>query len=105
RSSPQDELAVASLRKFSLVVFRPAVAGLLECPRVLASLLWEKAVDRKRCEDASHSQLRKLSRGRTSRTQAGRQCKMPWTHSDLSISVLSVSRAVGTARQKEKPRG
>ena len=31
RSSPQDELAVASLRKFSPVVFRPAVAGLLEC--------------------------------------------------------------------------
>src|SRR6266478_3384310 len=41
----------------------------------------------KRCEDASHSQLRKLSRGRTSRTQAGRQCEMPSTHSDLSISV------------------
>jgi hypothetical protein len=28
-----------SLRKFSTVVFRPAVAGLLECARVLASLL------------------------------------------------------------------
>jgi hypothetical protein len=46
RSSPQDELAVASLRKFSPVVFRPAVAGLLECALparpcagVLASLL------------------------------------------------------------------
>jgi hypothetical protein len=38
RSSPQDELTVASLRKFSPVVFRPAVAGLLECARVLASL-------------------------------------------------------------------
>jgi len=54
RSSPQDELAVASLRKFSPVVFRPAVAGLLECALparlcagVLASLLGEKAVDRK----------------------------------------------------------
>ena len=47
RSSPQDELAVASLRKFLCVVFRPAVAGLLECARVLASLLGEKAVDRK----------------------------------------------------------
>ena len=31
RSSPLDELAVASLRKFSPVVFRTAVAGLLEC--------------------------------------------------------------------------
>ena len=38
---------MASLRKFSPVVFRPAVAGLLECPRVLASLLGEKAVDGK----------------------------------------------------------
>jgi hypothetical protein len=36
-----------SLRKFSPVVFRPAVAGLLECARVVASLLGEKAVDRK----------------------------------------------------------
>src|SRR5438093_11200042 len=107
RSSPQDELAVASFRKFSPVVFRPAVAGLLEfalpARRVRASSrrFWgRRPLIEKRCEDASprphrcakllragHSQLRKRSRGRTSRTQAGRQCKMPWTHSDLSISV------------------
>ena len=36
-----------SLRRFSPVVFRPAAAGLLECARVLASLLGEKAVNRK----------------------------------------------------------
>ena len=76
------------------VVFRAAVAGLLECAqparRVRASSrrFWgRRPLIEKRCEDASHSQLRKLSRGRISRTQSGRQCKMPWTHSDLSISV------------------
>ena len=99
---------MASLRKFSPVVFRSAVAGLWSrqpARRVRASSrrFWgEKAVDEKQCEDASHSQLLNLSRGRTSRTQAGRQCKMPLTHSDRSLAVLSVSRAVGTARQKGK---
>jgi len=34
-----------SLRKFSPVVFRPAVAGLLECARVLASLSRPSADD------------------------------------------------------------
>ena len=45
RSSPQDELAVASLRKFSPVVVRPAVGGTFgvrtacpPCAGVLASL-------------------------------------------------------------------
>ena len=63
RSSPQDELAVASLRKFLCVVFRPAVAGLLECAqparRVRASSrrFWgRRPLIEKRCEDASHSQ-------------------------------------------------
>jgi hypothetical protein len=85
---------VASLRKFSHFVFRHAVAGLWEraqpARRVRASSrrFWgRRPLIEKRCEDASHSQLRKLSRGRTSRTQAFRQCKMPWAHSDLSISV------------------
>src|SRR5205823_4033912 len=55
----QDELALASLRKFLSVMFRPAVAGLLECAlparRVRASSrrFWgRRPLIEKRCEDA-----------------------------------------------------
>ena len=76
-SSPQDELAVAS--KFCRLCFVPQSRDCWSAcsPRRVA--FWGAApLVEKRCEDASHSQS-------TSRTQAGRQCEMPWTHSGLSM--------------------
>ena len=79
-SVPLSMKVFAACANFRPLCFVPQSAGLLECAlparRVRASSrrFWgRRPLIEKRCEDASHSQ-------RTS-------CKIPWTHSDLSISV------------------
>jgi hypothetical protein len=57
------------------------------CAGVLASLLGEKAVDRKSDAKTPRTPNSEGFRETALPATAGSQCKMPWTHSDLSISV------------------